>query len=124
MLEAECLHVYMERGRVPRPAAVTAAVTLGLALFQPRLKRRRMERRSVRVSDDGVLVRLGRFRSFSAAWGEITGLRRAGATLHIDLSGGRTRTLGFRSVSNRDEAFALLAAHAAGHGIPAALGDG
>lgn len=124
VLAAECLHVYLDRGRVPRAGAITAAITLGLAILQPRLKRRRMDRRSLRVSDDGVLFRLGRFRSFSAGWAEIAGLRIDGATLHVDLRGGRTRALGFRSVLNRDEAFALLAAHAAGHGIPAALGRG
>jgi hypothetical protein len=117
VLAAECLHVYLERGRVPRAAGITAVITLGLAIFQPRLKARRLERRSVRVSDEGIVIRVSRFRRFSAAWSEITGLRRDGATLHVELAGGRSHTLRLRAFTNRDEAFTLLAEHAAGHGV-------
>ena len=119
VLVAECVQSYHDRGRVPRPAAVTAAITLALAFLQPRIKRRLREQHSLRLGDAGVELRLGKFRRFSARWEEIAELRREGATLHVRLRDGRTRALRFRSVTNRDEAFAALASGAAERGIAA-----
>jgi hypothetical protein len=95
-------------------------ITLGLAIFQPRIKRRIAEQHSARLSDDGIDLRLGRFRRFSARWDEIAGLRREGTTLHIALRAGGERRLRFRSVTNREEVFAALATTATDRGIPAA----
>jgi len=122
VLVAECAQSYHDRGRIPRPIALTAAVTLVLALFQPRIKRRIAERHSVRLSDDGVDLRLGKFRRFAASWEEIAGLRRDGNTLHIALRAGGERKLSFRFVTNRDEVFAALSSTAANRGIPSATG--
>lgn len=71
VLIAECVQSYYEKGRVPRPAAVTAAATLVLAFFIPRVKRRRAEEHVLRLDTQGVFIRTGKFRRFSAAWHEI-----------------------------------------------------
>jgi hypothetical protein len=120
VLIAECVQSYYEKGRVPRPAAVSAAATLVLAFFTPRLKRRRAEEHVLRLDAAGMLIRTGKFRRFSAAWSDIAALRRDGTTLRVDLRDGRTRTVRLRTISNRDELFAALSDAAAEHGIPSA----
>jgi hypothetical protein len=120
VLVAECVQSYHEKGRVPRPTALSAAATLVLAFFAPRLKRRRAEQRVLRLDAAGVLIRTGKFRRFSAAWPEIAAIRRDGTALHVDLRDGRTRTLRLRTIRNRDEVFAALSESAAEHGIPSA----
>jgi hypothetical protein len=120
VLIAECVQSYHERGRVPRPTAVTAAATVLLAFFQPRLKRWRAAQHVLRLDGDGMHVRTGKFRRLSATWNEIAAIRRDGTTLRVDLRDGRTRTLRLRTVSNRDEAFAALAEAAAERDIPSA----
>ena len=120
VLIAECVQSYHEKGRVPRPAAVSAAATLVLAFFIPRLKRRRAEQHVLRLDAEGVFIRPGKFRRFSAAWAEIAAIRRDGTALHVDLRDGRTRTLRLRTIRNRDEVFAALSEAAAEHGIPSA----
>lgn len=120
VLIAECVHSYHEKGRIPRPTAVSAAATLVLAFFVPRLKRRRAERQVLRLDAEGMSIRPGKFRRFSAAWAEIAALRRDATALHVDLRDGRTRTLRLRTIRNRDEVFAALTDAAAEHGIPSA----
>ena len=120
VLIAECVQSYHEKGRVPRPAAVSAAATLVLAFFLPRLKRRRAERQVLRLDAEGMFIRPGKFRRFSAAWTEIAALRRDGTALHVHLRDGRTRTLRLRTIRNRDEVFAALSEAAAERGIPSA----
>jgi hypothetical protein len=120
VLIAECFQSYHEKGRVPRPTAVSALATLVLAFFAPRLKRRRAEQRVLRLDATGVLIRTGKFRRLSAAWHEIAAIRREGTTLRIDLRDGRTRTLRLRTIRNRDELFAALSEAAAERGIPTA----
>lgn len=121
VLIAECVQSYHERGRIPRPVAVTAAATLLLAFFQPRLKRWRAERLVLRLDAHGMHIRTGTFRRLSAAWSEIAAIRRDGNTLRVDLRDGRTRTLRLRTITNRDEVFAAIADAAAERGIAAAL---
>jgi hypothetical protein len=120
VLIAECVQSYHDRGRVPRPAAVSAVATLVLAFFTPRLKRRRAERQVLRLDAEGMFIRPGKFRRFSAAWTEIAAIRRDGSALHIHLSDGRTHTLRLRTIRNRDEVFAALTDAAAERGIPSA----
>jgi hypothetical protein len=120
VLIAECVQSYYEKGRVPRPAALTAAATLVLAIFQPRLKRRRAEWHVLRLDAAGMLIRTGKFRRLSATWDEIAAIRRDGTTLRVELRDGRTRTLRLRTIRNRDELFAALSEAAAQRGIPAA----
>ena len=120
VLIAECVQSYYEKGRVPRPAAVSAAATLVLAFFIPRLKRRRAERQVLRLDAEGMSIRPGKFRRFSAAWPEIAAIRRDGTALHVHLRDGRTRTLRLRTIRNRDEVFAALSDAAAERGIPSA----
>jgi len=118
VLIAECAQSYHEKGRVPRPALVSAAATLLLAFIVPRLKRRRGEHHVLRLDADGMYIRPGKFRRISAAWTEIAAIRREGTALHVDLRDGRTRTLRLRTIRNRDEVFAALCDAAAEHGIP------
>lgn len=118
VLIAECVQSYHEEGRVPRPAAVSAAATVLLAFFQPRLKRRRSEWHVLRLDAAGVHIRTGKFRRFSATWNEIAALRQDGTALVVHLRDGRTRTLRLRTIGNRGELFSALAEAAAERGIP------
>ncbi|HEX8670400.1 MAG TPA: hypothetical protein VF710_00850 [Longimicrobium sp.] len=120
VLIAECVQSYHDKGRVSRPTAVSAVATLVLAFFSPRLKQRRAERQVLRLDAEGMFIRRGRLRRFSAAWSEIAAIRRDGAALHIHLRDGRTRTLRLRTIRNRDEVFAALSEAAVERGIPSA----
>ncbi len=116
---AELVQRYEDRGRIFRPLAVAAALSLVTAFLQPHIQRRQAAQRQVRVDDGGVTVRLGPLRRFHAPWDEIVALRRDGGSLRVELRSGKTRALRLRPFTNRDEAFRVLAAHAAAHGIPA-----
>jgi prolyl-tRNA editing enzyme YbaK/EbsC (Cys-tRNA(Pro) deacylase) len=76
--------------------------------------------RRLRVDDLGFDLRLGPFRGTSARWDALAAVARDGNTLVVTPRAGGERRQSLEEADNRDEAFALLRAHAARHGVTSA----
>jgi hypothetical protein len=95
-------------GKLVSPALVSGIVAFGLAFLHPLIQRRRTEKWSLRIDDDGISLRAGRFRRAAARWSE---LRSADATrdaVHLGTADGREQRLSLRMAENRDEIAAAV----------------
>jgi len=105
MLMVEVLVHHEETGRWRRPTFVLALTTLGFGIFHDRLRARMMKRRSLKISDDGVVVP-GRFRffgGFRASWGELDRIDVTPAAAAIVTRRGRTKRIEFATLLHGDE---------------------
>jgi hypothetical protein len=86
-------------GKVISPSLVTA----GIAFLQPRLDALARRRRALRITGDGLDLRLGRFRRLHARWRDVLRVEASGAELRLVLNDGGVRRISLRRVSNREQ---------------------
>lgn len=86
-------------GKIISPSLIAA----GIAFLQPRLDALGQRRRALRLNDDGLDVRLGRFRRVHARWRDVVRVESSGADLRVLLADGGVRTISLRRVLNRDQ---------------------
>jgi hypothetical protein len=110
-------------GKFSWATLLTGVATLGLGLLQPRLARRRRERRVVRMDGDGVTVRTSKFRGFSLAWAAVRSVEVEPDRIRFALHGGGERRMGLRTVENRGEVVGAVLHGAAAAGVPGSGGE-
>lgn len=105
-------------GRFWSPTFLTAVVTLGIGILNPRLARRRARRRQLVLDDSGVEMRTGRFRRVVAArWDELESIAFEPAGIRFRRRSGAEHAVGLRFFANAADASAALARHAAAAGV-------
>ncbi|HEX6373174.1 MAG TPA: hypothetical protein VF006_29895 [Longimicrobium sp.] len=96
-------------GKLVSPPLMSGIAALALAFLHPLIQRRRGEKWSLRMDDDGISLRSGRFRRAEARWSE---LRTVDATPHavrLVTADGREQRVSLRMATNRDEIAAVVA---------------
>ncbi|MDQ2889040.1 MAG: hypothetical protein M3R65_00620 [Gemmatimonadota bacterium] len=89
-------------------------LTTTLALVIERLE----HRRSLSISDDGVRMRLNKFRRFTVPWSDLTELRMGAKQAELIRVNGRARIVPLGRLVNRDEVSHALLAAATARGVP------
>lgn len=95
-------------GKLVSPALVSGIVTFGLAFLHPLIQRRRKEKWSLRIDDDGVSLRAGRFRRVAACWSELRAVDATRDAVRLVTADGREQRLSLRMAHNRDEIAAAV----------------
>lgn len=121
-LFAETAQRYHDRGTLSWATFLLGGVTLGLGLLNPRIVRRRAERRFFRADDAGVELRSSRLRGFRLAWSEVAAVERDGDALLLRTRTGAERRIGLRRYRNGEAVAAALLRAAAARGVPGAGG--
>ncbi len=107
-------------GKVLSPALLTAVVMIVLALLNPRMVRRRRERRALRLTAEGIELRRSRFRPrVRLPWHEVRSVRSEPGRLLIEGTDGRLRTIALRRYANAEEIRRALLEAARENGLPA-----
>jgi hypothetical protein len=96
-------------GKLFSPALLTGVVTLGLAFLHPLVQRRRREKWSLRLDDDGISLRSGRFRRAAARWSELRSIDSTRDAVHLRTVDGREQRFSLRLAENADEIAAAVA---------------
>lgn len=104
-------------GKLLSPTLLSAVVAAGLTVAQPAVQRRQRERRMLRIDDDQVELRTGRFRRLNAPWRELRAVTVDGRTLRFRMADGE-RAVSLAAVRNRDDVVDALRAAARARGIP------
>lgn len=84
------------------PLFLTACASVFLAFARGTIRERRLARRKIVVSDDGIDFRARRGR-FKAAWNEIQRIEETSDALHVHLLNGRRRTIRVNRFLRADE---------------------
>jgi hypothetical protein len=95
-------------GKLISPPLLSGVVTFGLAFLHPLIQRRRNEKWSLRIDDDGISLRAGRFRRAAARWSELRSVDATRDAVCLVTADGREQRLGLRTVENRDEIAAAV----------------
>jgi hypothetical protein len=95
-------------GKLVSPPLVSGIVALALAFLHPLAQRRRRDKWSLRIDDDGILLRAGRFRRAAAPWSELRGVDATRDTVRLVTADGREQRLSLRTIENRDEIAAAV----------------
>lgn len=96
-------------GKLVSPALVTGVATLALAFLHPLVQRRRREKWSLRLDDDGIVLRSGRFRRAAARWSELRSVDATRDAVLLRTADGREQRFSLRLAENRDEIAAAVA---------------
>jgi hypothetical protein len=104
-------------GKALSPTLLTGIVNVWQGLMQPRLERRRHERRFVRLDGVGIDARLSRVRHFQAPWSGIASITRDGGRLLITARDGRACKVTARRYENFGEVADAVVGHASAHGV-------
>lgn len=119
MLATEALAHWHDRGHLPRPTILLAAVLLVLGLFHGRLMAARMRRRALRVTEQGVTIGGRFFTTFRAPWPAIARIDIDASTARVVRRDGRERRLNLGDLKVEAEVRdALLQARAQLGGAP------
>lgn len=102
---AETWHV---RHHIARPVILTGVITLGLGVFHGRMAARAERRRSLRLTDDHLIVGGKPFRKFTARWDEIKHIDMTEHEAVIHTHKGRRRRLDFKDLENAADVRAAL----------------
>ena len=110
VLFVESAEKYHTRGKIWTPSLMTGIATLGLALFHEQLASRRERRRSLRLTDEELIVG-GRlpFHTFTVAWRDIAAITTGDREAAIRTRSGRTRRINLADLENADEVREALA---------------
>jgi hypothetical protein len=95
-------------GKLVSPALVSGIVTFALAFMHPIIQRRRDEKWSLRMDDDGISLRAGRFRRAAARWAELRSVDATRDAVRLVTADGREQRLSLRMADNRDEIAAAV----------------
>ncbi|HEX2077636.1 MAG TPA: hypothetical protein VHG08_07995 [Longimicrobium sp.] len=106
-------------GKLVSPPLVSGITALALAFLHPVIRRRMREKWALRIDDEGISLRAGRFRRASARWAELRSLSAAPDAVRLVTADGREQRLGLRLARNRHEIAAAVAEAARNRGIPA-----
>jgi hypothetical protein len=101
------------------PTLLTGLVSIGLGIFQGRLRARKQKRRerSIRITDDGIAIRLAKFRRFDQAWSNIRSIEERDGVFTISPHEGRAAKIRVRRYDNPDDIAAALRSAAEAHRI-------
>jgi hypothetical protein len=88
-------------------------MTTAMGLLMERLE----HRRALSITDDGVRMRLNRFRRFDVKWAEVTGLRIDDKKAELLRATGSARTVPLARLVNRDEVRDVLVEAARSRGV-------
>lgn len=99
------------------PALLTGMVSIMLGVFQGRIRtaKRNRGQRSMRVTDEGIAIRFGKFRRFDRAWADISTIEREGDVFIITPRTGKAVKVKLKRYGNRDEVEAALRAATESH---------
>lgn len=86
-------------GKIISPSLVAA----GFAFMQPRLDALGERRRALRITSDGLDLRLGRLHRLHARWRDVLRVEASGSELRLVLTDGGVRRIGLRRVINREQ---------------------
>jgi hypothetical protein len=98
-----------EGAKLGRPALLAGISSVVLGFFQNHLRKRRAGRRSIRITDEGIAIRLGKFRRFERPWSEIERIEDRGDTIVVIPTSGRARRVNLKRYDNSDEIRAAFA---------------
>ena len=90
-------------GKLFSPTLLSAVVAAVLAFMHPVIQRRQRARRALRIDDGGITITRGRFRRFTARWGELRAVDVDEDALRFVDADGRERRVSLRMIGNRDE---------------------
>lgn len=96
-------------GKLVSPPLVSGIVALALAFLHPRVQRRIREKWSLRIDDDGILIRTGRFRRAAARWSELRAVDATRDAVRLVTADGREQRIRIRLAENGDEIAAAVA---------------
>lgn len=96
-------------GKLVSPALMSGFVALALAFLHPLIQRRRHEKWSLRIDDDGISLRAGRFRRAQARWSELRTVDATRDAVRLVTADGREQRISLRLAENRDELAAAVA---------------
>ncbi|MBB4636155.1 hypothetical protein [Longimicrobium terrae] len=86
-------------GKIISPSLVAA----GIAFMQPRLDALARRHRALRITGDGLDLRLGRLRRVHARWRDVLRVEASGTELRLVLTDGGVRRISLRRVINREQ---------------------
>jgi selenocysteine lyase/cysteine desulfurase len=110
-------------GKLFSPSLLSGAVTFGLAFLHPLIQRRRHEKWSLRIDDDGIVLRSGRFRRAEARWSELRAVDATRDAVRLVTADGREQRISLRMATNRDDVAAAVR-EAAGRMLRIGAGSG
>ena len=88
-------------------------LTTAIALMMERLE----HRRALSIADDGIRMRLNKFRRFDAAWSDIVEMRLSEKEMRLMSANGKARIVPLSRLVNRDEVSEALIAAAGARGV-------
>lgn len=92
-----------EHGHWFRPTLLTGVASIILGYVQNQRRKKGKRRRMIRVSDERLVMHLGKFRKFDQPWSEIERVEDTGDTLIISPRSGRKRKIQFKRYDNAEE---------------------
>jgi hypothetical protein len=95
-------------GKLVSPPLLSGVVALALAFLHPRIQRRLRDKWSLRVDDDGISLRAGRFRRAAARWSELRSVDATPESVRLVTADGREQRISIRLARNRDEIAAAV----------------
>jgi hypothetical protein len=110
VLFAEAAEKWHLRGHIWRPETLAAIATLGVGLFHGRLAARNERRRSMRLTQDHLVIggRIKFARPFTARWSEIADITIGDREAAIRTHQGKTRRLNLADLENAPTVRAAL----------------
>lgn len=96
-------------GKLVSPPLAAGVVTLALAFLHPLVQRRRREKWSLRLDDDGITLRSGRFRRATARWSDLRSVDATRDAVYLRTADGREQRFSLRLAENADEIAAAVA---------------
>jgi hypothetical protein len=108
LLMTESLVQTREGSKFVRPALITGVSSVVLGIFQNRLRSRRAGRRLIRVSDERIVIQLGKFRKFEREWSEISHVEELNDAIVVTPASGRARRINLKRYDNSDEIRSLI----------------
>ena len=105
------------------PILVTAVVTLAVGLANRPLSRRRERHRFLRLDDEGLRIRINRFRGFHLPWPDVASIERAGDLVRVHGRDGRLRRISLSRFDNGEEVAHALAEAATARGLAGPADD-
>jgi hypothetical protein len=106
-------------GKLVSPPLVSGIVVLALAFLHPRVQRRIREKWSLRIDDNGIRIRTGRFRRAAARWSELRAVDVTRDAIRLVTADGREQRISIRLAENGEEIAAAVAKAARRRAIPA-----
>jgi hypothetical protein len=118
MMMFEAFHGHHGKPPHVTPQFYASLATTGIALFHGKLHERRLRRRYVKLDENGLEARTGRFhRRFSLTWAEVDRIQIARDKAVIHGTDGKSHTIGLRMLGNREEVRKHISEHALAAGV-------